>query len=86
MSDLIVPYFEIEDQQRFINQTDKEINTEVKSFIDLGGVFGFRIWYCRYQTLHLAKHGSYLLLSHSIYDNDNINNGINSMDDEIFEF
>jgi len=86
MADLIVPYFEIEDQQRFINQTDTEINTEVKSFVDLGGVFAFRIWYCRYQSLHLAKHGSYLLLSHPIYDNDNINNGIKTMDDEIFDF
>jgi len=70
MCDLKVPYYDFEDQQRFINQTDTEINTEVKSVNDLYGIFGFRIWYARYQSLHFAKYGSYLLLSHSIYDDE----------------
>lgn len=72
MADLIIPYLDYEDQQRFINQTDKDINVDIKTVNDIGGTFAFRIFYARYQSLHLAKHGSYLLLGHSLYDrNDN---------------
>jgi len=87
MADLRIPDYSMNDRQRFIDQTDTEINSGVEFASCFTSTLAFNIWYARYQTLHLAKYGSYLLLGHEIYDNvENINNDIISMDDEIFEF
>lgn len=69
---LLVPNFNKTDKQRFINQTDFNLNTDVYEEQMLDTPVAFAIWYVRYQEKHFKKYGSYLMLSHEIYDDKNI--------------
>ena len=65
---LLVPNFNKTDKQRFINQTDFSINTDIHEEQMLDSPVAFAIWYVRYQELHFKKYGSYLMLSHDFDD------------------